>query len=227
MRALAVWSSSFGQNGHSKFHVVDIGSQIDPCEDFYQFACGSWIANTPEAPLSWAQISPFSKLAKKYEKAQRELLASDESSTSQAITQARRFYRSCVDAEQEWETNGISGINYVMGKIKFYPSQSLFSFLLQSYTLNLRRYFTEFLVRLMKLIASDLGINYSRTNAAPDILDVRSFTETLHSVETLDIIVVLHLLKNFYNDSGMVRLSEVDGTVYNVSRVDIASSPPE
>ncbi|KAK6029860.1 hypothetical protein OSTOST_04019 [Ostertagia ostertagi] len=91
---------------------------IDPCEDFYRFACGKWAVNTPEIPLSHEQISPLTKLNDKYERAQRELLASEESSTSQAIMRARSFYRSCVNAEQEWQSKGISGINYVMRKIR-------------------------------------------------------------------------------------------------------------
>ncbi|KAK6013315.1 hypothetical protein OSTOST_21426, partial [Ostertagia ostertagi] len=94
-----------------------INYKVDPCEDFYQFACGSWIANTPGTPQIWGEISPFHKLNDKYKEEQRRVLASNESSRSQAITQARNFYHRCVAAEQQWNTTGSSGIKYVMRKI--------------------------------------------------------------------------------------------------------------
>ncbi|PIO72089.1 hypothetical protein TELCIR_05993, partial [Teladorsagia circumcincta] len=70
----------------------------------------------------------------------------------------------------------------------------------------------------MKLIASDIGVNYSRTNAPPDILQVQSLTEKLHSITTVDTILVAIGRKDYYNDSTMVRLSEVDETVYKLLR---------
>ncbi|PIO74749.1 hypothetical protein TELCIR_03238, partial [Teladorsagia circumcincta] len=85
----------------------------------------------------------------------------------------------------------------------FYPSTSVYAFLKKDYTRELRQLFTEFLVRLMKLIAFDIGVNYSRTSAPPDIWNMRIFIEKLHTIEFE------------YNSSNMVKLSEVDGTVYN------------
>ncbi|KAK5978681.1 hypothetical protein GCK32_021571 [Trichostrongylus colubriformis] len=54
----------------------------------------------------------------------------------------------------------------------------------------------------MKLIAADTGVNFSKTNAAPDILDLRIFMQKLHAIPIS------------HRSSPTVKLSEVDETVY-------------
>ncbi|KAK5965182.1 hypothetical protein GCK32_016255, partial [Trichostrongylus colubriformis] len=187
--------------------------------------------------------------------------------------QARYFYNSCVHAEEEWNLSGVSGVNYVMGKIKefgtfpmlseepfdeahfnvnfdftwllacfnqndtvlpviapkiefyrdwkkarisFDPDKSLFSFLQNDLTKTLQRTFNEFLVRLMKLIAADTGVNFSKTNAAPDILDLRIFMQKLYAIPISR------------RSSPTVKLSEVDETVYKVNWTEyfLLTAPP-
>ncbi|PIO74383.1 hypothetical protein TELCIR_03613 [Teladorsagia circumcincta] len=260
-----------------------INYKVDPCEDFYQFTCGSWIANTPDTPPIWGEVSPLYTLRQKYQEEQRTLLASNESTTSQAIAQARKFYHRCVVAEQQWEAAGIPGIKYVMKKIRefgvfpmlseesfyetrfnakfdftwllayfnqnttvlhtivprlvelrvfgaslisFYPSKSLFTFLDRPFTRRLQRMFTEFLVRLMKYIAADVGVKFNNTKAPPDILDLRIFMEKLHSIPIPDLKSLLEN-NNFYNYSSVRRLAQVDATVYKrfASKVDDSIHP--
>ncbi|KAK5974440.1 hypothetical protein GCK32_003362 [Trichostrongylus colubriformis] len=215
-----------------------VNYKVDPCEDFYQFSCGNWIVNTNDTLMNWEAISPLIKMSRLYEQEQREVLNSTEQSKSDAITQARKLYHSCIGAEEEWNSTGLSGIHYVMGKIEkfgifpmlsedpfdeaqfnakfdftwllayfnqndtvldvivpdiylesfatgrisFMPRETLFSYLGTDFTRKLQMDFTEFLLRLMKLIAADIGINYHKTNTQSDILALRIFMSKIYGL---------------------------------------------
>ncbi|KAK6029796.1 hypothetical protein OSTOST_04088 [Ostertagia ostertagi] len=69
----------------------------------------------------------------------------------------------------------------------------------------------------MKRIADDIGVNFSNTNAPPDILDMRIFMEKLHSIPIPDLRSLLES-NNFYNASSIMNLSQVDATVHKLRR---------
>ncbi|KAK5966517.1 hypothetical protein GCK32_021978 [Trichostrongylus colubriformis] len=48
-----------------------VNYKVDPCEDFYQFSCGNWIANTNVTLMNWEAISTISKMSRLYEQEQR------------------------------------------------------------------------------------------------------------------------------------------------------------
>ncbi|KAK5984109.1 hypothetical protein GCK32_012466 [Trichostrongylus colubriformis] len=236
-----------------------VNYKVDPCEDFYQFSCGNWIANTNDTLKNWESTSPLYQMFHLYRKEQREVLNSKEQSNSDAITHARKLYQSCIRAEEEWNSIGASGIDYVMGKIEkfgifpmlseepfdearfnaefdltwllayfnrddtvmdvivpdidrepfktvsisFAPRQTLFTYLRHiDFSRELLMNITDFLLRLMKLIAADKGINYYKTNASPDILALRIFMRRIYTLST---------------NNRFMKLSQVDETIYKVN----------
>lgn len=72
---------------------------IDPCVDFYQYACGKW-ANRHPIPRDKAGFDTFELLRERLDAQLRTLLeqeAQPEEETSIAIKKARDLYRSCMD----------------------------------------------------------------------------------------------------------------------------------
>ncbi|KAK5982869.1 hypothetical protein GCK32_002096 [Trichostrongylus colubriformis] len=239
-----------------------VNYKVDPCENFYQFACGNYIANTNGTTLmNWEEISPFTKMINLYEQEKRKVLNSTEQSKSDAIMHARKFYHSCIRAEEEWNLTGVSGIDHVMGKIEkfgifpmlskepfdeaqfnakfdftwllayfnqdeivmdvivpeivgekkiisFIPRESLMAFISKDNT----PIYTEFLLRLMKLIAADRGIDYHKTNTLSDILDLMKFMKEIYALSTASHSKTLLSELKKYLGSSFVKLGQMNET---------------
>lgn len=81
---------------------------LDPCEDFYAFACNGWIRANPIDEESGALgVSAFTLLSAKVDRQLRELLRSKNSTTTKTATTskaksvaiARQLYHECFDLE--------------------------------------------------------------------------------------------------------------------------------
>lgn len=74
-----------------------MNTDVEPCDDFYEFACGRWIQRNPipKGETSWSQTA---KLQNEIYIAIRELLEDDsEEGLSTSVAKAKSFYRACVD----------------------------------------------------------------------------------------------------------------------------------
>ena len=97
-----------------------IDTTADPCEDFYQYACGSWGKNNPvpEGMDSWSQhyIS-----LDKTQKRIKELLEEEISSTDiLPVRMVKEFYRSCMDVDAI-EKRGFEPIQEVLNHTGGWP----------------------------------------------------------------------------------------------------------
>ncbi|XP_066995803.1 neprilysin-11 [Anabrus simplex] len=80
--------------------IQSLDRDVDPCHDFYQFACGGWIRQNPvpESQSSWDQ---FRALRGELLLQIRELLEEGGSPEDiKPIQQARMLYRTCMDTER-------------------------------------------------------------------------------------------------------------------------------
>ncbi|XP_066972387.1 endothelin-converting enzyme homolog isoform X3 [Macrobrachium rosenbergii] len=79
--------------------------EVDPCDNFYMYSCGGWIAKNPipEGKPNWGTLS---KLASDIQLIVKRSLESDEKVPSNTEEKARIFYRSCLDTNKTIEKLG-------------------------------------------------------------------------------------------------------------------------
>ncbi len=83
------------------FNINALDRTADPCNNFYQFACGSWMKNNP-IPADQSRWSRFNELAERNRLVEREILeaAARGGSNRNAVDQKiGDFYGACMDEE--------------------------------------------------------------------------------------------------------------------------------
>jgi len=91
-----------------------IDTTVDPCTDFYQFACGGWIEKNeiPEGKSKWGR---FYELRDKVDQALKEINENDdEPGAASPVVNLRNMYKSCMDLDTI-ETVGLSPIVPIAG----------------------------------------------------------------------------------------------------------------
>uniref|UniRef100_A0A915JG33 Peptidase M13 N-terminal domain-containing protein n=1 Tax=Romanomermis culicivorax TaxID=13658 RepID=A0A915JG33_ROMCU len=76
-----------------------IDTNVDPCQNFYQFACGKWKKDNP-IPDEKSSHGPFNIAAKKVAQQLRTLLEDDsDGNTTNSIRFTKALYKACMDLD--------------------------------------------------------------------------------------------------------------------------------
>ena len=120
---VALPAASFSQSASSSkpgpgFSIDNIDKNVDPCVDFYQYACGNWIKNS-EIPADRPSWQSFSELNESNLAIERQILekAAAGGPASNAIDQKiGDLYGSCMD-EKAVDTKGIAPLKPELDRI--------------------------------------------------------------------------------------------------------------
>ena len=123
--AITLVSTAFAQTpatpaaNRSNFNVENIDRSVSPCEDFYRYACGTWLKNNP-IPADRPEWGRFDELAERNQAILREILdsASRRGASGSPVDQKiGAFYRACMD-EKVVEEKGDSPLKPELDRIR-------------------------------------------------------------------------------------------------------------
>jgi endothelin-converting enzyme/putative endopeptidase len=107
------------------FDVSAMDRSVDPCSDFYQFACGGWLRANP-IPADQSSWGRFNELAERNRRTLKEILekaASGGPSRAPFEQKIGDFYASCMD-EPAIETLGIAALKPELDRIAALKAKS-------------------------------------------------------------------------------------------------------
>ena len=102
---------------YSGFSPANLDKSADPCTNFFQYACGTWVRNNP-IPADRARWSRFEELSARNESILRDIL--ETSAAKQNGTAVERkigdYYTACLD-ERAIDAKGIAPLKLELDRI--------------------------------------------------------------------------------------------------------------
>ncbi|CAF0891456.1 unnamed protein product [Rotaria sordida] len=152
----------------ANYLIESIDETVEPCEDFFHFACGTWIKNT-RIPDDVSAQSPFNLLRTQLYYNVIDLLSSlpvNDTNEPKAVVNARLLYKSCID-EADIEATGVDPIlSLVNTELGGWPilqgsSWSSSTFDLSNLFLKLRKYAYNIIYRVNTVVSEENSTVYN------------------------------------------------------------------
>ena len=80
----------------AKLIYESINASVDPCDDFYEFACGKWIERH-EIPPDASRIVNAYEIDEQMQQSIKKELLSPKNTDSNSVKYASEFFKSCFD----------------------------------------------------------------------------------------------------------------------------------
>ncbi|XP_018018514.1 endothelin-converting enzyme 1 [Hyalella azteca] len=100
--------------------ITAMDRSVDPCDDFYEFACGGWKRHNPVPAGSMGWDSFSINAATTYFSIKELLEAESTVEEPEFVTKTKNFYRACAN-ETAWEITGVEPLLYELGKAGGFP----------------------------------------------------------------------------------------------------------
>src|SRR5437899_13006188 len=113
-----VWAFAQDSGTNPGFSVEAIDRTIDPCADFYQYACGNWLKNT-EIPADQTEWVSFTELYERNLVTERDILQKasvNDASRSPVEQKIGDYYSSCMD-DRAVDAKGLDPLNPELARI--------------------------------------------------------------------------------------------------------------